>query len=337
MSELWSCCANKKQGQGHIPCMEKIAAKVVFDINTDNPNIEEFLSKCEAFLQVYIDDDVSKLYTYCKKTILERCSFVSSTTNLDAHKLFLQRLSRRRTRDSRLKVFTTNYDLCFEQAAGVLGLVVLDGFSFNRPRYYDPRYFLYDIVRRPRSGEDVGNYLEGVIQLYKLHGSVSWNRERIVENGIDREIIKELDISDPSTACIIYPAKGKYQQTYIQPHLELFAQFLSTLREPNTCLIVTGFGFNDDHLSEPILSAVQSNPHLRLIISDPCAEKNVKSEEPSKKYWRRLMQLACLGSDVLFINAGFSDLASLVPDLHSLNSSERLAVAVRAVGKIDEH
>jgi hypothetical protein len=28
-------------------------------------------------------------------------------------------------------------------------------------------------VRRPKTGEDLGNYLEGVIQLYKLHGSVT--------------------------------------------------------------------------------------------------------------------------------------------------------------------
>lgn len=62
---------------------------------------------------------------------------------------------------------------------------------------------------------------------------------------------------------MIFPAKGKYQQSYIQPHLELIAKFLQGLRDPNICLITSGFGFNDDHLSEPIYAALQSNPAFK--------------------------------------------------------------------------
>jgi hypothetical protein len=45
---------------------------------------------------------------------LEKCSDFLDVGKLEAHKTVLHRLSRRRVRDPRLKVFTTNYDLCFE-------------------------------------------------------------------------------------------------------------------------------------------------------------------------------------------------------------------------------
>jgi hypothetical protein len=37
----------------------------------------------------------------------------------------------------------------------------------------------------------------------------------------------------------------------------------AALREPDTAVIVSGFGFHDDHLSRPLLSAVESNMLLR--------------------------------------------------------------------------
>ena len=124
-------------------------------------------------------------------------------------------------------------------------MIVVDGFSFTQPRKYDPRFFNYDIVRRPHTNEDQGSYLEGIFQIYKLHGSVNWARNK---DGS----IEEKQNPTSEEACLIYPAKGKYQQSFLQPHLELMSQYLVALREPNTCLIVTGFGFNDNHLSEPI-------------------------------------------------------------------------------------
>jgi len=196
-------------------------------------------------------------------------------------------------------------------------LVVLDGFSFTQPRHFDPRFFLYDIVRRPSTGDEVGTLLEGVFHLYKLHGSVNWSR---ASDG-EIEIVAK---PDPDSACLIYPAKGKYQQSYVQPHLESISQYFSVLREPNTCLIVTGFGFNDDHLSEPILAAVRTNPHLRLIIVNPSADDLTANSTDKNKYWETLFGLAKQGEDVWLINASFGDFVEMIPDLKSLTPAQRL-------------
>jgi hypothetical protein len=194
---------------------------------------------------------------------------------------------------------------------------VLDGFSFTQPRQFDPRFFLYDIVRRPSSGDEVGTPLEGVFHLYKLHGSVNWSRRGDNDIEVDNH-------PSAATACLIYPAKGKYQQSYVQPHLELVSQYFATLREPNTCVIVAGFGFNDDHLSEPILAAVRTNPHLRLIVVNPSADDLTSRPKEKNKYWEALFRLSTQGEDVWLINANFGDFAELIPDLKSLTPAQRL-------------
>jgi hypothetical protein len=315
MHDLW----NGAVGEEPTEAAKATARKVNHDLS--DQNIEVFLSRVEAFLQVRQDNDVRDFLDSSKQVILDKCSEFLDPDKLGAHKTFLHRLSRRRVRDQRLRVFTTNYDLCFERAAAELGGVALDGFSFTAPRRYDPRFFGYDIIRRPRTGDDLGHYLEGVFLLYKLHGSVNWARS---EDGT----IHEKDKPTPAEACLIYPATGKYQQSFIQPHLESTAQYLAAVREPNTCLLAVGFGFNDDHLTEPLLAAVQSNPHLRLIVADPGS--NTKATN-GNRYWKRFFELSGQGEDVWFINASFGDFAQMIPDLKSLTPADTLMKAIKGV------
>ncbi|OFW15766.1 MAG: hypothetical protein A3H27_03745 [Acidobacteria bacterium RIFCSPLOWO2_02_FULL_59_13] len=325
MWALWDFCVNSNPGTGGdkrkvSPEAAKVIAEIGYVVADEKENIEALLSRCEAFLQVKASANVVAFITAAKKVILDKCSEFLDPTNdkqLAAHRTFLHRLSRRRARDSRLKLFTTNYDLCFESAAGRQGLVALDGFSFTQPRHFDPRFFSYDIVRRPSTGDEVGTPLEGVFHLYKLHGSVNWSR------AADGEI-EVVAKPKPENACLIYPAKGKYQQSYVQPLLELISQYFSVLREPNTCLLVTGYGFNDDHLSEPILAAVRTNPHLRLIIVNPSADDRTARPKEKSKFWESLFNLAKQGEDVWLINAFFGDFAEMIPDLRSLTPAQRL-------------
>ncbi len=317
MQDLWNYAV------GVTPTNEATATAKKGRHDLRNPNIEAFLSRIEAFLQVNEDKEVAAFLNSSKKVILEKCSAFLNPEKLDAHKTFLHRLSRRRVRDQRLKVFTTNYDLCFERAASALGGVALDGFSFAAPRRYDPRFFGYDIIRRPRSGDDLGNYLEGVFLLYKLHGSVNWARDA------DGTICEKPDPT-PEQACLIYPASGKYQQSFVQPHLESMAQYLAAVREPNTCLLVVGFGFNDDHLAEPLLAAVQSNPHLRLIIVDHNADEKAR-DTSGNRFWKQFFGLASRGEDVWFIKSSFEGFAQLIPDLKSLSPADTLMKAIKGV------
>lgn len=334
MWTLWDHCVNSNPGSGSDARTETAEAAIViedvgYDKEANKENIEALLSQCDAFLQYKPNEvHVTDFLKRSKSIILNKCSeFIdpAKPAQLDSHRTFLHKLSRRRVRDSRLKLFTTNYDLCFEAAAGNQGLVAIDGFSFSEPRYFDPRFFQYDIVRRTHITGELGTPLEGVFQLFKLHGSVNWERQGGAV-AINRS-------PDPDRACLIYPAKGKYQQSYIQPHLELVSQYFSSLREPNTCVLTIGFGFNDDHLSEPLLAAIKTNPHIRLIIVSLHAKGCSDGSDAGRTnaYWKTWYQLAQEGADILIIDATFDDFAKLIPDLKSLTPAEKLAKSVAAI------
>lgn len=325
MSELWNAVVGSEATEP----AKKVAEKIQYKI--ENKDIEAFLSQIEGWLSLMGDDaEISRFLKTAKQKILEKCGGFIEGSLLIAHKAFLHRLSRRRVRDQRLKIFTTNYDLCFERAAAELGCIPIDGFSFSNPRHYDPRFFDYDIIRRTRLGDKQSIYLEGVFQLYKLHGSVNWEKQ---SNGTVRETQKP----DPERACLIYPASGKYQKSYDQPYLESISQYLAAIREPNTCVLVVGFGFNDDHLSQPLLSSIQSNPHLRVIIVDPSILEKAEGAGGSNRFQNALFELSASGEDVWFVNATFDQLSELIPDLKSLTPPERLFLAVQGAQRGVSH
>lgn len=329
MSDLWKSCLKCDEESGQPSELAKgVLAKVGYVVDQQGKNIETLLSRCDAYHQLHPDESVQDFVRRAKQTILTECSdFLSDNREerLAAHSTFLHRMSRRRARDPRLKLFTTNYDLCFEAAAAHQASVPITGFSFTEPRFFDPRFFDYDIVRRSAVESEAGTPVEGVFHLYKLHGSVNWNRTEAgyIEIAAD---------PPPDTAVLVYPADGKYQQSYVQPHLELMSQYLAALREPNTCVVVIGFGFNDSHLSEPILSAIRANPHLRLIVVDSRArEKSREGGDDSNEVCRILMSWVSGGYDVWLVNATFSQFAKLIPDLRALSAGERLRRSIRDI------
>jgi hypothetical protein len=323
MPQLWEACVSLKSKSDAANVLDRLK----YGQAEGERNIEELLSRCDAQLQVNRDDaEVANFRSAAIETILQLCRAVGGDTAqlLGPHKEFLRRLARRRARDTRLKIFTTNYDLCFDRAAGELGLVAIDGFSFSNPRRFDPRFFDYDVIRRNALTSDGPNYVPGVFQYFKLHGSVDWAQT-------DKSGVVINPAVQAANACLVYPTQQKFRLSFRQPHLELIAHFLAALRQANSCLLVVGFGFKDDHLSEPIFSALESNPHLRVIVVAPRAEKHFT--EGGDEGWKRMKLLFDGGADIGFIQTGFSGLVQLIPDLRALTPGERIEKAIMNVAE----
>ena len=285
-------------------------------------SIENFLSRCtqaKQFLQGSEWDRVDHYMRACQLAIVSACTEFLPGADLTSHETFLKRMARRRLRGPRLKLFTTNYDRCFEVAAGNLGITLIDGFSFSQPRRYDPKYFDYDIVRRPSRAEDTSDFVEGVVQLYKLHGSVNWVCD---EHGVRQ-------VEESATPCLIFPASTKFEQTYTEPHLEMVSQFLFALRQPNTCLVTIGFGFNDSHLTRPVLAAVRSNPSLKLLAVDANAKALADSGGTAYETFRRAVEGR--EGDVSLLQATFDQFVELIPQLHALSPAEQIERSFRQI------
>lgn len=311
MDVLWDLVVGKP--------VTALAQEILDEVHMDpaKRNIEELLSRCDALRQINeTHKNAARFHQEAVDKILQRCREVrTDSASLTHHVGFLKRLSRRRARDSRLQLFTTNYDLAFDRAAAQLGFVAIDGFSFSSPRRFDARLFDYDIVQRAADSAEI-SFVPGVFQYAKLHGSVDWE----IADGSTR--INEAVAAE--RAALIYPAQSKYQLSYQQPHLELMARFLAALREPNTCLLTVGFGFADAHLVEPILAGLNGS-HLRVVVVTPSVEKDL--EDKTKASWQALGG-AARSADLSFIGATFADLVDLIPDLRALNAAEILQRAV---------
>ncbi|MFM0059664.1 SIR2 family protein [Paraburkholderia phytofirmans] len=284
-------------------------------------NIEALLSQCKLALEFLGEGaDKALIATFVSDTeaiIRDEVDFLGSSDVVPLHTELLRRIVRRTSRKVRPKIFTTNYDLCFEHAARQGRYVVVDGFSHSSPQTFDSMYFGYDIVTRLADSEAY-EYISNVLHLYKLHGSLDWEKDP--ETG---EIVRRAAAGSP---LLIYPRNTKYEHAFEQPYIEMMTAFQAALRQPNTGLLVVGFGFNDNHLSEPILSAVRANLSLKMVVCDPSLV--VKSME--NRFVRDFKSLIDQGDARLSLVAGtFEDVVPHIPDIAAQTDFEAHLERVR--------
>jgi hypothetical protein len=269
-------------------------------------DIELLLSKCSVAQEFESSKEVSDFIKQAESTIVELCNFLQDDTPLTVHEAFLRRIARRPTRLPRTKLFTTNYDLAFETAASRLQFVAVDGFSHTLPQEFDSSYFAYDLVRRDEDGS-TPDFIPNVFQLFKLHGSVDWQRD-------GNRVVKQVSPDDP---LLIYPRHSKFELSYESPFLDMIARFQSAVRQSKTSLLVIGFGFNDKHLAQPILSAIRGNVGLRTVVVSPSLEK---SENEAVKTIESLIESG--DSRLTLVGSTFQEFVPYLPDLISETEEE---------------
>lgn len=299
----------------------------------ERKDIEAMLSRCrlaESFLSGPDKEEVSRFIEATEAIIVAATNFLTANHPLLIHSEFLRRIARRPKRKARAKIFTTNYDVCFEEAGRQGRYVVVDGFSHTWPPTFDAVHFTYETVRRISETEAL-DPIPNVFHLYKLHGSVDWKRQE--GSG---EIMKWVSEGKP---LLIYPRNSKYELAFEQPYLEMISAFQAALRQPDTGLLVVGFGFNDSHIAEPIMSAVRSNLALKLVVVSPRlapwadAESEGPGECGSNKHLERLHKLAGAGdARITMLNCDFEKMVSMVPDMAAETDLEQHVARLRSIG-----
>ncbi len=177
-------------------------------------------------------------------------------------------------------IFTTNYDLAIEWASEAIGLKVTNGFEGLHNRKFSPHNF--DLGYRNMLARGEARFGTYNIYLVKLHGSLSW-QERDKQSYIEYPttylwpILKLfLDGNDEIfPELVVFPTAAKYLQTVGFVLGELIRRFSEFLARPQTCLIICGYSFSDEHLNQILVRALQ-NPTLQLVIYLPEA---IRAEE----------------------------------------------------------
>lgn len=141
-----------------------------------------------------------------------------------------------------VEVFTTNYDLLFEDSFEQARAPYFDGFSGGHAPFFDPVTVACDDLPSRWS------------RLWKLHGSLGWALEKgTVVRGRGR-----------SATELVYPDHLKYDLTQKQPYSALFERLKRFLLTPDTLLITSGFSFRDAHISAVLDEALAGNSNSAI-------------------------------------------------------------------------
>lgn len=145
------------------------------------------------------------------------------------------------TRSAPVEVFTTNYDLLFEQAFERVGVPYFDGFvGANRP--------FFDAAALDRD-ELPARWL----RVWKLHGSINWRRAP--DGGVFRTFAAERE-----SPTLIHPSHLKYDESRKMPYLAMIEQFRGFLRKRRSVLVICGYSFGDEHLEDVLMQELEGNP-----------------------------------------------------------------------------
>jgi hypothetical protein len=148
-------------------------------------------------------------------------------------------------------IFTLNQDLLLEfhyNAGAQLGRWTGSYYPGIEPAVATPLNG-GEVVQLARQVGTVGDVDPHRQPIYKLHGSVEWT------DGTDSLFVV-----------------GGGKETYIQgkpllaKYFEIFKEFL---RQPNTRLMIIGYGFADEHINRLIEDSSQSNPSLGVYYVHP--------------------------------------------------------------------
>lgn len=181
---------------------------------------------------------------------------------------FLLAFTGRPASRERLHIFTTNYDRLLEFGADSVGLHVLDRFVGSvRPTLRASRLNL-DFHYNPPGLRGEPRYLEGVVRLTKLHGSLDWEADGTVVGRVPLPFGGGRGGGFPEgvhDSLMIFPNSAKDSSLFQHPYSELFRDFSAAVVRPNTALVVYGYSFGDDHINR-IMRDMLSIPSTHLAI-----------------------------------------------------------------------
>lgn len=236
---------------------DKINQEHLYYLNNKNETesakiIKEYLDRA---LKIFVDKYIPFPIEYVKD-------------KLTIHELFINKIISRKETLNRPRIFTPNYDLAFENACEKIGVSYNNGFRGVHMRKFDPDTFHNETYIKQDSG-DKGKRIATYLNIYKLHGSISW---QYTESINDLYNLKEIQVSDTSKktnfvfdSLMIYPIQTKKSYSLDLPYSELFRNFSKCLTETQNTLVIMGYSFLDEHINDIIRTGLY-NPNLTLIV-----------------------------------------------------------------------
>lgn len=206
--------------------------------------------------------------------------FSNLSPPITTHQTFVERVSRRT--DSFIPLFTLNYDPLIELASDSARIAINDGFKGFFQASFNPNN--YDFI--PSRYENKGPHRvlrgnNGILHLYKLHGSMTW----YLIDGSPIRIAPDMIAQKDWQRLMIPPQYRKAAETTTQPYSAIWTRFRAWLiygpRALNR-LVCIGYGMKDQHVNDVIDGATSRGDFTLLIfaknLTDECFEQWARKE-----------------------------------------------------------
>lgn len=220
---------------------------------------------------------------------------------------FLLSFASRAASRERLHIFTTNYDRLVEHGCDLAGLRIIDRFVGALNPVFRASRVEVDVHYNPPGIRGEPRFMEGVLRLTKLHGSLDWffdkNEKRISRKGLPFGAPSDhTDVpKEPVDTVMIYPNPAKDVETTQYPYAELFRDFAAAVCRPNAVVVTYGYGYGDDHVNRVLLDML-TIPSTHLVVIAYDADDRLKAFCEKT----RSAQVS------LLIGSHFSDLTELI-------------------------
>lgn len=200
-----------------------------------------FIGSWNVKFDEVVKDDFSLIRDFEKK-ILEQLKKWVSPANFKNGKYLKKIYELKQELNFSLKIFSLNYDLLFEKNVANDSNEVKIEIGFDKEtRKWNHKLFLES---EP----------EPDFNLYKLHGSINWERDNNTQE------IKYTD-SIPAIPDLIFGTQYKLQ--YVDPYLFLISEFRHyTLN--SKLIICMGYSFSDEHINVILSQSLKSNKDVIL-------------------------------------------------------------------------
>lgn len=220
-------------------------------------------------------------------------------------------------KQNHINIFTLNYDILIEVSAENLNIPINNGFQGFQIRKFNPANFNYKNYVETSNGD---KKIEKSINLIKLHGSLSWEKDESVlpYNIIEKQL--ELNKTDSENwklnynnkeKIIIYPVQTKKSYTLDLPYSEMFRQFNDVINKTNSTLFIMGYSFSDEHINDIIENSL-TNPFINIVLFLYSNHEECLKNE----YLKKLITRAFIDSRLtIFFGDALSDFKNIVSDI----------------------
>jgi hypothetical protein len=238
-----------------------------------------------AALKDKLDQELSKFLKSLLATEKQISAAASPEAQVAANTLlqsFLLSCASRAASRERLHIFTTNYDRLIEHGSDLAGLRIIDRFVGALSPLFRSSRVEVDVHFNPPGIRGEPRFMEGVVRLTKLHGSLDWQYDSNLRaiRRVSLPFGAPADHTDvpkkPIETVMIYPNPAKDVETTAYPYAELFRDMAAALCRPNAVVVTYGYGFGDDHVNRILLDML-TIPSTHIVIVAFAADDRIKN------------------------------------------------------------